>query len=41
MCNFTDNLLLEFKYINKRYEDKILYTMGYYKEIPDDERAPR
>ena len=41
MCNFTDNLLLEFKYINKRYEDKILYTMGYYKEMPDDERAPR
>lgn len=30
MCHFTDNLFLEFKYLNKRLEDKILFTVGYY-----------
>jgi len=40
MCNFTDNMLKEFKYINKRIQDKILYEVGVYKEMPEDERAP-
>lgn len=40
MCNFTDNMLKEFRYINKRVEDKILYEVGVYREMPEDERAP-
>ncbi len=40
MCKFTENLILEFKYLNKRLEDKILFTVGYYQEMPPDERNP-
>ena len=41
MCNFTDNMIKEFRYINKRIEDKILYEVGVYREMPPDERAPQ
>ena len=40
MCNFTDNLLKEFQYLNKRIHDKILFDVGVYREMPEDERAP-
>ena len=40
MCKFTENLILEFKYLNKRLEDKILFKVGYYSVMPDDERNP-
>jgi hypothetical protein len=40
MCNFTDNMIKEFRYINKRIEDKILFEVGVYREMPPDERAP-
>lgn len=30
MCKFTENLILEFKYLNKRLEDNILFKVGYY-----------
>jgi hypothetical protein len=41
MCRFTENLMLEFKYLNKRLEDKILFQVGYYQEMPEDTRGPR
>ncbi len=40
MCHFTENLILEMKYLNKRLEDKILFQVGFYKEEQDDERSP-
>jgi len=40
MCHFTENLVSEFKHLNKRLEDKILFTVGYYQEMPEDERNP-
>lgn len=36
MCKFTENLILEFKYLNQRLEDKILFKIGFYNEMPDD-----
>ena len=41
MCRFTENLMLEFKYLNKRLEDKILFQVGYYQDMPEDTRGPR
>jgi len=41
ICNFTDNMIKEFRYINKRIEDKILFEVGVYREMPPDERAPQ
>lgn len=32
--------MLEFQYLNKRLEDKILFTIGFYEDMPDDERNP-
>lgn len=40
MCHFTENLILEFKYLNKRLEDKILFQVGYYQQEQSDERNP-
>lgn len=40
MCKFTENLILEFKYLNKRLEDNILFKVGYYQALPDDPRNP-
>jgi len=34
-------MIKEFRYINKRIEDKILYEVGVYREMPPDERAPQ
>ena len=41
MCKFTENLVLEFKYLNQRLEDKILFQVGYYNVMPDDYRYPK
>lgn len=41
MCKFTENLILEFKYLNKRLEDQILFKIGFYKEMPGDGRDPK
>lgn len=30
LCNFTDNLVREIRYLNQRAEDKLLFKIGYY-----------
>lgn len=30
MCKYTENLMSEFKFLNKRLEDTILFKIGYY-----------
>lgn len=40
ICKFTENLTLEFKYLNKRLEDKILFQIGFYKTLPKDPHQP-
>ena len=34
-------MIKEFRYINKRIEEKILFEVGVYREMPPDERAPQ
>lgn len=38
MCKFTENLMIEFAHLNKRLEDKILFKIGFYQNMPLDPR---
>jgi len=41
MHKFCDSILEEFKYLNKRLEDRILHKLGFYDKLWKPEIAPK
>lgn len=40
MIHFTQNFVNELTYLTKRHEDQLLFKIGFYNKMPEDERNP-